>query len=492
MRINFAKMFGLGLEAEENTQELQENIDVVVDTEDVTNIVDDLEETFEMGSNFRESTGDIDSMPEELQAEIDAIEEAADPHAQEGSEVMSMQGDDPLHEEMGGVDLANDTEETTNAYDAAAEYAKVEMIDVTGDQPDMDEEFRKDYDQVEPDEESGITAPAENEMIIDAETANAEPLSEDVRGNHGLQGSSDDVSENDADEVDAGELESAGDETPNILDGEDEEVSEDEDEEIATESEDMEDEEEVEDEESEEVESDDSDDDVAEEDVSDDEGSADEEVVETEEGGYAEDSPVAEEHEVVDSISVEIEENPVLSEEGQSEAEQEADNVEIDGHSALDTVTEMVSVNTSEGQQDEAAAYDEYKGEEEGAPIETAEIGGDTTMSDVIGDMVKEDSHGEEDAVYEGDIPADGNDVEEQVSEDGDVEVEESSEEVESEEETPEEDAAETEVDAVEDAPETDEDTAEEAEEEATEDVEEAAEEDDTEEEEEIKEEDEE
>ena len=99
MRINFAKMFGLGLEAEENTQELQENIDVVVDTEDVTNIVDDLEETFEMGSDFRESTGDIDSMPEELQAEIDAIEEAADPHAQEGSEVMNMQGDDPLHED---------------------------------------------------------------------------------------------------------------------------------------------------------------------------------------------------------------------------------------------------------------------------------------------------------------------------------------------------------------------------------------------------------
>lgn len=384
---NFVKTFDLlGLE-DGNTQELQEQINMVVDPEDTSTVVDDLADTYEVGDTERNS-GDVDYMPEELKAEIAAIEEAADLGINEGAEVLTMQGDDPYHEKVGGVDLANDTEEKVNGYDEVAEYAaSVNEVQVTGTSPNIDEYMRKEYDQTEEDSESGITAPGENEATLDESQVELDNNPES-RELNSLQADEDDEEVGEAD-VDAEEVtEENHDDALDISDvtgTESEDFEEDTEEEEVVEDEDVE---EVDEESEEETES---------EDVNVEED-ADVEIDE-----IPEDTNCAEEYAMLGELDgIELDDNPVLSDEQMDELESEAAETQLGDDSAFAEVSEMVDVNPVDGETPEPQTLE---GETE---VETAVIDDETLMSDVVGDMVEEDSHGEDDAYYDGDIAADG------------------------------------------------------------------------------------
>lgn len=399
---NFREFFGL---EDANTQELQEEISAVINPEDTATVIDKLEETYEVGDTERNS-GDVDYMPEELKAEIEAIEKAADLGINEGAEVMTMQGDDPYHEEMGGVDLANDTEEKVEGFDEVQEYAaSVNEVQITGNSPNLDEFLREEYDQAEEDSESGITAPGENEATLDEGSVELNPNPE-VRDINSLQAdeededveetevSVDDVTEeNHEDALDISDV--TGTESEDFeSDDDEEEESEEAEEEIEEEID-----EEVDEDETEEVESDEAEDVEEEEEVS--------EEVEVEESGDDEEIPedtcCAEEYAMLGELdNIELNDNPVVSEDKMEELQQQAEETQLGDDSAFAEVSEMQDVNPVDGETPEPLTLD---GETE---IETATIDDDTLMSDIVGDMVAEDSHGEDDAYYDGDIAADG------------------------------------------------------------------------------------
>ena len=396
---NFVKTFDLlGLE-DGNTQELQEQIDMVVDPEDTSTIVDDLADTYEVGDTERNS-GDVDYMPEELKAEIAAIEEAADLGINEGAEVLTMQGDDPYHEKIGGVDLTNDTEEKVNGYDEVAEYAaSVNEVQVTGTSSNLDEYMRKEYDQSEEDSESGITAPGENEATLDESQVELDNNPESREAN-ALQADEEDEEVGEVDVNAEDVTEENHDDALDISDVTGTE-SEDFDEDIEEETEE-EVEEEVETEEAETEESEEEEEEI--EEASDDVESDDVEVegdVETDE--IPEDTNCAEEYAMLGELDgIELDDNPVLSDEQMDELESEAGETQLGDDSAFGEVSDMVDVNPVDGETPEPQTLE---GETE---VETAVIDDETLMSDVVGDMVEEDSHGEDDAYYDGDIATDG------------------------------------------------------------------------------------
>lgn len=386
-----------------NTQELQEEIPAIIDTTDVTNVVDDLGDTFEEGNTER-PVGDIDYIPDELKAEIDAIEAAADPHAQVGDGVGLME-EDPYHEIPGGVDLTDDTDESMVGIDKIKEYAEVDETKVTGNSPSLDPYFREEYDEDRYDDPSIITGPSNNEMEIGSDNIDVndygnEPESEDEVSGNGeeVTVSSDDLN---ADTEENEALPSAGD----VLGTESDNGEEEDDVEYDTE----------EDEEETEVESDteDADTDVEPEDMD----SEDIEEVDTDEVDVEGDVDVdgeesgtmcEEEHAIIDSLDVDLnfDEGTILDEEDQQTAEQAAGDTEIGiVNTALDEVDEMTTVNSSDGETPEPQTT-----EEEGDRIDTATIDDETMLSDVIGGKAEETSHGDEDTegFWEGDIPVNG------------------------------------------------------------------------------------
>ena len=383
---NFVKVFDLfGLE-DGNTQELQAEIPSVVNPEDTATVVDKLGDTYEVG-NMERSSGDVDYIPEELQAEIDAIEKAAEINEQVGAEIGLME-EDPYHEIPGGVDMTNGTDEKMKGFDEVQEYAaSVNEIQVTGSSPNIDEFLRTELDENGEDPESGITAPGENQAELDPSSVDAEPLGGDLRGLNALQ--EPDATQDIEDvEVEVEEVqEEAHDDALDIseitgTESEDFEIEDEETEEVDEEIEEVEEETEEVDEEIEEVE-------VA-EDVEDDEIPAD--------------SCCAEEYAILGELgNVELDDNPVLTPEQQEEAEQAAQNVELGEDSAFAAVSEMQDVNAVDGETPEPLTYDEAQ-----SSIEKGVIDEDTLMSDVINETVADDSHGEDDAYWDGDIAADG------------------------------------------------------------------------------------
>lgn len=404
-----------------NTQELQEEIPQVINTDDVTNVVDDLGETFEEGNDERPVTSDIDYIPEDLKSEIDAIEAMADQHAQVGEDLL-LPEEDPYHETPGGMSLTEDT--PVNGMDEVEEYAKsVNEINVTGGSGDVDQYMRDEYNEDGYGEDS-ITGPAPNESVVDT-PEDAEPLGGGTGAETELQaeptGNDEDV------EVSIDDLDGAEDENEALPDAKDV---------LGTESEDFEEEEEVADEDVEEDEPVDDDSDDSDEAASD---SDEEEEVEVEEEPVEDgedeeismeddgESVCAEEHAIVDALDVDLNmDSSILTEEKQEEAEQAAEETEVEiANVALDEVSEMAPVNSPTGETE--APMEDGSNEQENTTI-----GDDTMMSDVVGEMVAEDSHGDEDSFYEGDFsvtsePEDLNQISEGESsydEEGSVDVE--------------------------------------------------------------------
>ena len=376
-----------------NTQELQEEIPQVINTDDVTNVVDDLGETFEEGNDERPVTSDIDYIPEDLKSEIDAIEAMADQHAQVGEDLL-LPEEDPYHETPGGMSLTEDT--PVNGMDEVEEYAKsVNEINVTGCSGDVDQYMRDEYNEDGYGEDS-ITGPAPNESVVDT-PEDAEPLGGGTGAETELQseptGNDEDV------EVSIDDLDGEEDENEALPDAKDV---------LGTESEDFEEEEEVADEDVEEDEpaddnSDDSDEAASDSDEVEEEVEVEEEPVEDgedEEISMEDDgeSVCAEEHAIVDALDVDLNmDSSILTEEKQEEAEQAAEETEVEiANVALDEVSEMAPVNSPTGETE--APMEDGSNEQENTTI-----GDDTMMSDVL-DQVKEDSHGDEDSFYEGDF----------------------------------------------------------------------------------------
>lgn len=367
-----------------NTQELQEAIPQVIDTDDVTNVVDDLGETFEEGNDER-PIGDIDYVPEDLKAEIDAIEEQADAHAQVGADIMMPE--EPVHEVPGGMDLTAD--EPVNGMDEVEEYASsINEINITGNQGDMDEYMRKEYNEDSFDESSitdgknnaETTVSSSDAAPIDAEisgTGNAMDDAQD-RGVEEVEVSADDVDGEDTteDAISAGDV--LGTESDDGMDDEVEEepVEEEEVEEEVSEEEPVEEE--------------------ATEDVEEETESEEVAVTVTEDG---EETMCAEEHELVASLDVELNmDSTILDDESAEEAEQAASETELEMHDdALGDVEEMQVINAPDGET--PTPVEDGTNEQENATLDEG-----TMMSDVVGEMVADDSHGE-DGFFEGDIP---------------------------------------------------------------------------------------
>lgn len=449
-----------------NTQELQEDIPAIIDTTDVTNVVDDLGETFEEGNSERPVPSDIDFIPEDLKSEIDAIEAQADQHVldDEGTGLME---EDPYHEIPGGVDLTNDTDETMQGFDKIEEYAaSVDETKITGTSPSLDNHMREEYAEDRYDE-STITGPSNNEVEISgdnveiSDTGNDPEVGPETELQSQPTGNTEELSVG-ADELDGDEDENEALQAKDVLGTESEDGEYD----------DMDEEEEVEaeDEAGEEVESDVEADDTDVEVEGESEESV-EEVEETEEVSEDavveagdEESCCAEEHAIVDSLDVDLhfDEGTILPPEAQEEAEQSAEETEVEiPNEALNEVSEMTDVNSPSGDVGEPQVT-----EEEGERVETATIDDETLMSDVIGDKVAETSHGDEDSegFWEGDIPVNGDvdpeNPEQQLSE-GDASYDEGAgseggdvEEIEEAEDVVEEDVAEADTTEEVDTPE--------------------------------------
>ena len=184
----------------------------------------------------------------------------------------------------------------------------------------------------------------------------------------------------------------------------------------------------------------------------------DEVPVETTEDG--EETCCAEELAIIGELEVELNmDSTILDEEATQEAEQAAAQTELEmTDDALAPVEEAQTINGPD--EAEAAPMEDGSNEQE-----NVEIDEDSMMSDAIGEMVAEDSHGDPEAFYEGDIPVNAEtSADAQVSEgdasydegagepvdmDGDEEVSESVEDetVEESEDVAEEDAVEDEID---------------------------------------------
>lgn len=421
-----------------NTQELQEATPQIIDTDDVTNVVDDLGDTFEEGNDER-PVGDIDYVPDELQAEIDAIEAQADTHAQVGADMMMPE--EPVHEVPGGMDLLAD--EPVQGMDEVEEYAaSVNEINVTGNQGNMDDYMRAEYDEDSFGEDSITDGTNNAETTVSS--SDAEPIDASINGTGNAM---DDAQDRGVEEVEVSADDIDGEGTTDEAIGakdvlgtesEDMDMPEESDEEIEETVE-----EEPESSESEEIESDEE---------------IDEVPVETTEDG--EETCCAEELAIIGELEVELNmDSTILDEEATQEAEQAAAQTELEmTDDALAPVEEAQTINGPD--EAEAAPMEDGSNEQE-----NVEIDEDSMMSDAIGEMVAEDSHGDPEAFYEGDIPVNAEtSADAQVSEgdasydegagepvdmDGDEEVSESVEDetVEESEDVAEEDAVEDEID---------------------------------------------
>ena len=421
-----------------NTQELQEATPQIIDTDDVTNVVDDLGDTFEEGNDER-PVGDIDYVPDELQAEIDAIEAQADTHAQVGADMMMPE--EPVHEVPGGMDLLAD--EPVQGMDEVEEYAaSVNEINVTGNQGNMDDYMRAEYDEDSFGEDSITDGTNNAETTVSS--SDAAPIDSDINGTGNAM---DDAQDRGVEEVEVSADDIDGEGTTDEAIGA-KDV-------LGTESEDMdipeESEEEVEETVEEEPESSESEEIESDEEI-------DEVPVETTEDG--EETCCAEELAIIGELEVELNmDSTILDEEATQEAEQAAAQTELEmTDDALAPVEEAQTINGPD--EAEAAPMEDGSNEQE-----NVEIDEDSMMSDAIGEMVAEDSHGDPEAFYEGDIPVNAEtSADAQVSEgdasydegagepvdmDGDEEVSESVEDetVEESEDVVEEDAVEDEID---------------------------------------------
>ena len=421
-----------------NTQELQEATPQIIDTDDVTNVVDDLGDTFEEGNDER-PVGDIDYVPDELQAEIDAIEAQADTHAQVGADMMMPE--EPVHEVPGGMDLLAD--EPVQGMDEVEEYAaSVNEINVTGNQGSMDDYMRAEYDEDSFGEDSITDGTNNAETTVSS--SDAEPIDASINGTGNAM---DDAQDRGVEEVkvSADDIDGEG-TTDEAIGAKDV---------LGTESEDMdmpeESDEEVEETVEEEPESSESEEIESDEEI-------DEVPVETTEDG--EETCCAEELAIIGELEVELNmDSTILDEEATQEAEQAAAQTELEmTDDALAPVEEAQTINGPD--EAEAAPMEDGSNEQE-----NVEIDEDSMMSDAIGEMVAEDSHGDPEAFYEGDIPVNAEtSADAQVSEgdasydegagepvdmDGDEEVSESVEDetVEESEDVAEEDAVEDEID---------------------------------------------
>ena len=421
-----------------NTQELQEATPQIIDTDDVTNVVDDLGDTFEEGNDER-PVGDIDYVPDELQAEIDAIEAQADTHAQVGADMMMPE--EPVHEVPGGMDLLAD--EPVQGMDEVEEYAaSVNEINVTGNQGNMDDYMRAEYDEDSFGEDSITDGTNNAETTVSS--SDAAPIDSDINGTGNAM---DDAQDRGVEEVEVSADDIDGEGTTDEAIGA-KDV-------LGTESEDMdmpeESDEEVEETVEEEPESSESEEIESDEEI-------DEVPVETTEDG--EETCCAEELAIIGELEVELNmDSTILDEEATQEAEQAAAQTELEmTDDALAPVEEAQTINGPD--EAEAAPMEDGSNEQE-----NVEIDEDSMMSDAIGEMVAEDSHGDPEAFYEGDIPVNAEtSADAQVSEgdasydegagepvdmDGDEEVSESVEDetVEESEDVAEEDAVEDEID---------------------------------------------
>ena len=421
-----------------NTQELQEATPQIIDTDDVTNVVDDLGDTFEEGNDER-PVGDIDYVPDELQAEIDAIEAQADTHAQVGADMMMPE--EPVHEVPGGMDLLAD--EPVQGMDEVEEYAaSVNEINVTGNQGSMDDYMRAEYDEDSFGEDSITDGTNNAETTVSS--SDAEPIDASINGTGNAM---DDAQDRGVEEVEVSADDIDGEGTTDEAIGA-KDV-------LGTESEDMdmpeESDEEVEETVEEEPESSESEEIESDEEI-------DEVPVETTEDG--EETCCAEELAIIGELEVELNmDSTILDEEATQEAEQAAAQTELEmTDDALAPVEEAQTINGPD--EAEAAPMEDGSNEQE-----NVEIDEDSMMSDAIGEMVAEDSHGDPEAFYEGDIPVNAEtSADAQVSEgdasydegagepvdmDGDEEVSESVEDetVEESEDVAEEDAVEDEID---------------------------------------------
>ena len=421
-----------------NTQELQEATPQIIDTDDVTNVVDDLGDTFEEGNDER-PVGDIDYVPDELQAEIDAIEAQADTHAQVGADMMMPE--EPVHEVPGGMDLLAD--EPVQGMDEVEEYAaSVNEINVTGNQGSMDDYMRAEYDEDSFGEDSITDGTNNAETTVSS--SDAEPIDASINGTGNAM---DDAQDRGVEEVkvSADDIDGEG-TTDEAIGAKDV---------LGTESEDMdmpeESDEEVEETVEEEPESSESEEIESDEEI-------DEVPVETTEDG--EETCCAEELAIIGELEVELNmDSTILDEEATQEAEQAAAQTELEmTDDALAPVEEAQTINGPD--EAEAAPMEDGSNEQE-----NVEIDEDSMMSDAIGEMVAEDSHGDPEAFYEGDIPVNAEtSADAQISEgdasydegagepvdmDGDEEVSESVEDetVEESEDVAEEDAVEDEID---------------------------------------------
>ena len=421
-----------------NTQELQEATPQIIDTDDVTNVVDDLGDTFEEGNDER-PVGDIDYVPDELQAEIDAIEAQADTHAQVGADMMMPE--EPVHEVPGGMDLLAD--EPVQGMDEVEEYAaSVNEINVTGNQGSMDDYMRAEYDEDSFGEDSITDGTNNAETTVSS--SDAAPIDSDINGTGNAM---DDAQDRGVEEVEVSADDIDGEGTTDEAIGA-KDV-------LGTESEDMdmpeESDEEVEETVEEEPESSESEEIESDEEI-------DEVPVETTEDG--EETCCAEELAIIGELEVELNmDSTILDEEATQEAEQAAAQTELEmTDDALAPVEEAQTINGPD--EAEAAPMEDGSNEQE-----NVEIDEDSMMSDAIGEMVAEDSHGDPEAFYEGDIPVNAEtSADAQISEgdasydegagepvdmDGDEEVSESVEDetVEESEDVAEEDAVEDEID---------------------------------------------
>ena len=421
-----------------NTQELREATPQIIDTDDVTNVVDDLGDTFEEGNDER-PVGDIDYVPDELQAEIDAIEAQADTHAQVGADMMMPE--EPVHEVPGGMDLLAD--EPVQGMDEVEEYAaSVNEINVTGNQGSMDDYMRAEYDEDSFGEDSITDGTNNAETTVSS--SDAAPIDSDINGTGNAM---DDAQDRGVEEVEVSADDIDGEGTTDEAIGA-KDV-------LGTESEDMdmpeESDEEVEETVEEEPESSESEEIESDEEI-------DEVPVETTEDG--EETCCAEELAIIGELEVELNmDSTILDEEATQEAEQAAAQTELEmTDDALAPVEEAQTINGPD--EAEAAPMEDGSNEQE-----NVEIDEDSMMSDAIGEMVAEDSHGDPEAFYEGDIPVNAEtSADAQISEgdasydegagepvdmDGDEEVSESVEDetVEESEDVAEEDAVEDEID---------------------------------------------
>lgn len=399
--VDFIAAGMIGLE-DGNTQQGQLEINPVVDNrEETETIIDKIGDHCEVDA-VDSVAANIDFVDPELEADIKAIEEATDGDIMSGTDLF-LDKEDPYNEVPGGADLSNDTDETVNGFDDIAEYAEdVNETEVTGTQDNLDEVMREQFDQGENDVEDyagSITGPADNQEMIgedgvelDDPTADTETLAENADQ---LEETNETALDGEEEEIGISEV--VGAESDNgEFEEEEEEPAEEVEEEI--EEDETEAEEEAEDAE-EEIEEDN-------EEVEDIEEGSDEVVEEEVEGG--DDIPAetncSEEYEMLGSINIKIQDNNYIDDEKMEEIKSEGEEVELGSNSAFAEVSEMRDVNGVDGEVQEFDS-EAVPGDEVETPTE---IGDGSNMSDVVGEMLAENSHGEDDGYEEGDISADG------------------------------------------------------------------------------------